>query len=565
MAGRRCVGRGGVAVMKSKASTGASTEKTSPAAFVWGLSSRQTAIFAAILIAAVAVYIPSLRNGWVFDDWDKFVNNKFIHSWAFVWKSFIYDSFWFRNPARLPQGEYYRPLENAVFAAYSLLFGTHIAAWHLGKIVLHLIAVVLCFRVAQRLSGNVAVGLLTAAIFAVMPAHVDPVVWISAIPEPLSTALELGALLCLIGRKPGWSGGMLFALALYGCAQLTHESAIAFPLIVAAYVFLIEGGANQQLGKPRRNAGMTRKRIIAAARVSAPFGVLALVYLCVRVKVLGHAFGTPQHATTLGFIAAARQVSHYHGLVDYILTLPVVILADLGVLAVPGMAGPAHAVDWVTRVSPITLVSAGVLLILAAAAWVLIRRSSDRRLYLFCAAWSLLAIAPAMSLHSIWSLVGDRYLYAPSFGWSLAMALAAVRIAAASPRARATVGTAMAILLAAYMATAIRIEPDWHDDLTFFKQCVAADPGHVDFHCRLALAMEKAHDFEGATQELQRAAALDPSDGYVHLKLGQEYMRMGRKQDFDRELRKAFQLFGNPIPPSSDAESSSASQPAATR
>ena len=191
----------------------------------------------------------------MFDDWDIFVTNKILHSWSFVWNSLFRDKFWFRNPARLPQSEYYRPVESTYIAASALLLGTHPAAWHLSKIVLHVITVVLCFRVAQLLSGSVGIGLLTAAIYGVMPAHVDAVVWLSAISEPLSTAFELGALLWLIGRQPGWSRGMLCALGLYACAQLTHESAILFPLVVAAYVFLFERGANQQLRGRARTPG----------------------------------------------------------------------------------------------------------------------------------------------------------------------------------------------------------------------------------------------------------------------------------------------------------------------
>ena len=75
--------------------------------------------------------------------------------------------------------------------------------WHLAKIVLHAVVVILCFRVAQLLTGEIATALLTAAIFAVMPAHVEAVVWASSIPEPLSTAFELGALLCPIGAQAG--------------------------------------------------------------------------------------------------------------------------------------------------------------------------------------------------------------------------------------------------------------------------------------------------------------------------------------------------------------------------
>ena len=81
MVGRRYHDRGGgaAAVKKSRTAAAASTGEASGATLVWGLSRRQTAILAAILLAAIAVYLPSLRNGWVFDDWDKFVNNK-LHS-----------------------------------------------------------------------------------------------------------------------------------------------------------------------------------------------------------------------------------------------------------------------------------------------------------------------------------------------------------------------------------------------------------------------------------------------------------------------------------------------------
>ena len=106
-----------------------------------------------------------MRNGWVFDDWQEFVDNKLIHDWSFVWNSFRYDSWWFLDPLRHPESAYYRPLENTWFAANVLLFGTHPALWHLAKIVLHVVAVILCFRVAQLLTGDIATGLLAAAVF----------------------------------------------------------------------------------------------------------------------------------------------------------------------------------------------------------------------------------------------------------------------------------------------------------------------------------------------------------------------------------------------------------------
>ena len=93
---------------------------------------------------------------------------------------------------------------NVWFAASAWLFGANPAPWHLAKIVLHLVAVLLVFRVAQLITGDVTVALLSAGLFGLMPAQVEAVVWTSAIAEPLSTVFELGALVFLIQRNSGY-------------------------------------------------------------------------------------------------------------------------------------------------------------------------------------------------------------------------------------------------------------------------------------------------------------------------------------------------------------------------
>lgn len=56
-------------------------------------------------------------------------------------------------------------------------------------------------------------------------------------------------------------------------------------------------------------------------------------------------------------------------------------------------------------------------------------------------------MAPALNLNALWYLVDDRYLYAPSIGLCLAVAVALMRIASASSSARKAVGAACAIFL----------------------------------------------------------------------------------------------------------------------
>ena len=529
-------------------------DRASGAPIFWDLNAREAAILAGILAMTVAIYLPSLRNGWVFDDWHEFVDNKLIHSWSFVWNSFRYDSWWFLRPDRLPQSAYYRPLENVWFAANAWLFGTNPVPWHLAKIALHAIVVALCFRVAQLLTGRVATGLLAAAIFGLMPAHVGAVVWASAIPEPLSTAFELGAMIFLIKRSPGLSRGLLIALLLCSCAMLTHESAILFPLIVAAYVFLFEGV----------DAGMAA-RIVSALRVAGPFVAVAVAYMCARLNALGYDFLFGVHHTidsmmVRGFVALRAQ----HPPVEELMTLPIVLLTYLGVVALPGMAAPTHVVGWVERPQPLLFVTGTALVVLIAGAFILARRSPNRRIYLFCAVWIVLTMAPALNLNALWWLVDDRYLYAPSFGWSLAVAAIAMEIAASGSWARNVLRPALALILLVYAASTMQTERYWRDDVTFFSRCVEIGPNEPDYRLNLAAAQNKAGNQEEAARVLERGTQLDPDDVHLHRKLAEQYRAMGREMDFMREFQKFNELSAAKIERRDAAENPGVSAPAGT-
>jgi len=515
--------------MKSEPAIAASTDEEARATFVWGLSAREAAILAGILIVTIAVYLPSLRNGWVLDDRGEFIDNKLIHSWSFLWDSFRYDNWWFNGPSPGPHSSYYRPLENVWFWINAAIFGSRPALWHLEKIALHVVVVVLSFRAAQLLAGDVTVGLLTAAIFAVLPAHTGAVVFASSIPEPLSLAFELGSLILLIGRRPGASQGLIGASILYACAALTHESAILFPFVVAAYLLVLE-----------------RQTIGSMVRVCAPFFVVTIAYLCARFIVLGPGSMFVVHFENTGsaYVRAWKIVRPDYTHAQFLMTLPKALMVYLGALTIPTVAGPLHDVNWSTHLQPAVIVDATALIVMAAAAFVLARRSSNRRIYLFCAIWIAFAIAPALNLNSLWWLVDDRYLYAPSFGWSLAVAVAAVEIAAASSRARKVVGVAVATILSMYIVSTMTMEHYWHDDVTFFQRAVEVAPRFADYRLKLAYALNQAGDREGAARVLEQGTTLDPGDAHMHLRLAQQYQQMGRPVDFMREFQKYTELSG---------------------
>jgi tetratricopeptide (TPR) repeat protein len=224
------------------------------------------------------------------------------------------------------------------------------------------------------------------------------------------------------------------------------------------------------------------------------------------------------------------------------MTLPEILISYLEVLAIPDAADAAHNVDWIARLQPIVFVDTAALLVLAAVAFLLARRSPNRHIYLFCAVWIFLTMAPALNLNGLLWLVDDRYLYAPSFGWSLAVAVAAMEIATVGSTARNAVGAVLAMSLVFYVSSIVRTEGYWHDDVAYFNRSVAIAPDISEYQLDLAAALNRAGKLDEAARALERAASLNPNDAPTHLKLAQQYQRLGRDLDFAREFQKFNEL-----------------------
>ena len=151
-------------------------------------------------------------------------------------------------------------------------------------------------------------------------------------------------------------------------------------------------------------------------------------------------------------------------------------------------------------------------------------------------------MGPALNLNGLLWLVDDRYLYAPSFGWSLAVAVAAMEIASVGSTARNAVGAVLAMSLVFYVLSIVRIERYWHDDVAYFNRSVEIAPNISEYQLDLAAALNRAGKLDEAARALERAASLNPNDAPTHLKLAQQYQRLGRELDFAREFQKFNEL-----------------------
>ncbi|MFZ0888632.1 MAG: tetratricopeptide repeat protein [Candidatus Binataceae bacterium] len=264
-----------------------------------------------------------------------------------------------------------------------------------------------------------------------------------------------------------------------------------------------------------------------------------MAYLAVRRLALGffttHPL-TPPNEATLGQV---------------LMTVPWVIAAYLGLLLVPWWSGPAHRVMFVTSVgSPQFYVPVALLCAVGVAFWLWVRRHPRRRLYLFCAAWIGVAIAPVvLSLGALLNteLVHDGYLYMASAGWCVLVADWAVQVVRRGVVTRRIACGAAAAAALVCAAALWNVQRFWHDELAYAARCVEIFPESARTHLEFAIALRDSGDLPGAERELSRALSIEPANGSALYWLGVVHSAQGRVRQGAAELAQGLERMTGPV------------------
>ena len=487
----------------------------------WSLATLSDTPLAAIALTAL-VYLRCLGNELVYDDHEMILLNRYIGDFAMVWRSFINDSWWFRNPLKLPQSAYYRPLQDVWLWANYRMFGVAPAGWHIAIVAIHLVAVWLVFRIARELTQERWTPIIAATLFGVLPIHAQAVVWPTAIPLPLSATFELAAFLVFIRRERNQPSAKFLAPMFYAMALLSHESAVMFPLILVASLVVLA---------PAPEGESRRARIRGAGLAAAPFFAELAIYLAIRFAVLG-------------FISRVNITNPMTEAQQW-LTLPGVLGTYVAMLVVPWLAGPVHPIEVVSSIASRQFYLPMVALIgLIASIALVLWSDRRRRFYLFCGLWIAIAIAPVLNLRAFspLALVEDRYLYMASVPWCIALAELAVTFFYSMEEWRWMLAVAAATATVACAGILFHVESFWHDEVALFSTCIEMSPRSSLCHDRLGLALKQRGRNADAEQEFLAAQELSPDDGANLYNLGLVHMQMGRTGEAAAEIKRALAM-----------------------
>ena len=128
----------------------------------------------ALGILVGASYAPALGAGFVWDD-VIFTEEPVVHAWSGLW------NIWF-SPADIANEGHYWPVVYTSFWLEHKLWGLAPLGYHAVNILLHLVNVLLVWRLLHRLAAPGA--WVVAAVFAVHPLHVESVAWVIERKDP---------------------------------------------------------------------------------------------------------------------------------------------------------------------------------------------------------------------------------------------------------------------------------------------------------------------------------------------------------------------------------------------
>jgi len=431
--------------------------------------------WAALLVLAAAVpYLRGLPGGFVYDDRRLIVDNEGLQRPFDARRAFLRD-YYASDVDGMGLG-YYRPVAILLNELDYRRGGGGALPFHVANIAVHAGATLLVAALALRLFRREALAVSAGLLFAVHPSHAESVAFISGRVDPLATLFALlAALLHLRGaksRRPGaWRAG---AACAWLTALLSKEMAITVPALIALLEIAEEGLPG-------------RATLVERLRRYVPYAFVLCAYVTLRVLALG--------GVSLGSGPAGPALA--------LTRVPVVLGSYLAWLFVPP---PGLHLEPAVAQGPLALAAVAWLAFCVVALVWLARRGL--RGAAAALGWCLVSLLPVAQLRPLETQLSERFLYLPSVGAVLLLALLFDR--AASAFASRWLRFAPAVLAGAYLAV---LEPRvfvWRDAVRLWAAAAREKPDSVQWQVNLALALGAAGDLDGAKRASERVAVLAP-------------------------------------------------------
>ncbi|MDR3674425.1 MAG: tetratricopeptide repeat protein [Acidobacteriota bacterium] len=483
---------------------------------------------AIVLALTFAVYIPTLRYQFVHDDRGQIVENPAVHSWHSVPTYFTAHVWAAVMPEEL--GNYYRPLFLLWLRINDAVFGTQAWGWHLTTILAHVLATLLVYLLALRLGIGRDVALLAALIFGLHPAHIEAVAWISGVTEPLLGILLIASFLAYVEGRDEQAHALKWraiSLILFALAILEKETALMLPGLLLFYEWIFRREWEQR-------AGVRRVFLWGGEAFGKiwPYILIIVIYVPARI----HALKGFSHAITP--LSTAQLV----------FTWPSLIAFWVCHLIWPAGLSTFYDFPAVTHPTVRSFLLPAIFDVLVGLALLACARRS--RKVAFFAVWLVLPLIPLLNLRVFVAndFAHDRYLYLPSVGFAVLIAMLLKKMCWGPPR---WLGIPTSLFVAGLcLATALSYgtvteSSYFRDNLTFYAYNLSKAPHNPDAECNYATVLAEGGMYGPALERFTDVVNHNPNNWTAIYDLAFTYYKMGNMPEAERYFLQSIRLNPN--------------------
>ena len=472
---------------------------------LFGADLRRDALAGLALGLLVAVsYFPALSGGFIWDDVLCITEEPVVLTPSGLW------NIWF-SPADLKKEDHYWPIVYTTFWLEHKLWGLAPLGYHLVNVLLHLVNVLLVWRLLLRLT--VPGAWVVAAVFAVHPLHVESVAWIIERKDLLSTLFYLTAVLTWMRfvETPGW-GRYGLALALFTAGLLSKSVVVTLPAALLLWHW------------------WQRDRVTVTDLLRlAPFFVVGL-----GITAADLAFYTSRRPHDLDYSVIERGLIAARALWFYV-----------GKLLWPTELAVIYPL-WDIRASDL-LAWAYVVAALAVAALLWFGRHRMGRGPLAGALFFAVTLSPVLGFvdygYMQFSFVADRFQYLAGLGVMAVLIGAAVHGAGKLPGWGKWAGGALAVVIVVLLGTLTwRQAGIYRDETIFLSHIVSLNPDARNAHFKLGATLIDAGRPEEALAAARLAVEKRPDFAGTHFNLGLVLSQLKRFAEAEEHLRRALEL-----------------------
>lgn len=442
-----------------------------------------------IILVIFAVFLPSLKNDFVWDDKYLITGNPYIKSYNCipqVFKSHLYK-------ASNMQSNFYRPLQALSYMLDYSIWKLNPYGYHLTNLLLHILNSILIYAVIAAISISPLIALIAALMFSVSPVISGVTYYISARADLLMAFFIMLSLWLFI--KYLQSDRKIFyitSIAVSIFALLSKEMAVILP-----FLLLIE---------------VSRNPVKKHSIVLLPYFLILGTYIFLRMTFLNFA----DFSAIQGFSLGERLLTDFKVAAIYIQLL--LFPSNL------------HMQRAVTAATPFGLNLFAAILLVLAVLFIVIRLKRYDGIFLYGALWFFITLLPVLNIYPISVFLHEMWLYLPSVGFYLFLSAFILKFMAKKIGAIIT-SLMIIIYIAYYIGVTFCYGHIWKDSISLFTNDLKYAKDNlikIDTYNNIAVAYAENSRINDALRYYKKCLALTKSPFELYNNMGIAYVKSGR-------------------------------------